>query len=137
MPVWSNLLQRTALVHLVLGSLVGALLLAARGTGVELPYGPLMALHGEVLLIGWLLQFTMGVAYWMLPKHASGSPRGATGPIAAAWLLLNAGVWTAGLGMALEGPAAVVTAGRLAEAGSLVLFASNAWPRIKPFGVGR
>lgn len=137
MPFWSMLFQRTALIHLGLGALLGALLLAARGTGTALPWGPLMALHGELLLFGWLLQFVIGVAFWMLPKHASGPARGPAGPIAAAWLLLNAGVWTAGLALALDGPVGLVAGGRLAEAGALALFATNAWPRIKPFGVGR
>jgi len=137
MPVWSTRLQRTALIHLVTGATLGAWLLAARGTGLTLPYGRLMAAHGELLLVGWLLQFTMGVAYWMLPKHAAGDSRGANGPIAAAWLLLNGGVLMAVVGQTIHGTTGIVAAGRLAEAGALAAFAANAWPRIKPFGAGR
>lgn len=137
MPVWSMRLQRSALIHLVTGATLGAWLLAARGTGLTLPYGRLMAAHGELLLVGWLLQFTMGVAYWMLPKHAAGDSRGAAGPIAAAWLLLNGGVLLAVVGQTIDGATGIVAAGRLAEAGALAAFAANAWPRIKPFGAGR
>ncbi len=137
MPVWSMRLQRSALIHLVAGATLGAVLLAARGTGLVLPYGRLMAAHGELLLVGWLLQFTMGVAYWMLPKHAAGDSRGTTGPIATAWLLLNGGVLMAVVGQAMEGPPGMVAAGRFVEAGALAAFAANVWPRIKPFGAGR
>ena len=92
MPAWSVRLIRGALVYLVAGAMIGAMLLSATARGVTVPVGPARALHAELLLFGWLVQFTMGVAYWMLPKHATGPGRGPVGPIVAAWLLLNAGV---------------------------------------------
>ena len=137
MPPASARLQRTALLYLVVGIAIGATLLAAKGLGFTLPYVPLMLLHAELLLVGWLLQFTMGVAHWMLPKHAAGPERGPEGPVTAAWLLLNAGVWLAGLGPVMAWPAVVGGAGRAAEVGAVLAFAINAVPRIKPFGVGR
>jgi len=136
-PPFSSRLQRTALCYLILGLALGALLLAVKGLGWPFPYGRLMLLHAELLLVGWLLQFTMGVAHWMLPKHASGPERGPDAPIAAAWLLLNVGVWLAGLGPVLGWPAAVVGAGRGAEAAAVLAFVVNAAPRIKAFGTGR
>lgn len=129
MPAWSVRLQRTALLHLVAGFGVGALLLASRGLGVAVPWSLWLPVHVEFLLIGWMLQFTMGVAYWMLPKHADGPERGRDGPIQAAWLLLNTGVWLVILGQG--------AAGRLLELGAVAAFALNAWPRVKPFGAGR
>lgn len=137
MPVWSARLQRTALAHLVAGFGIGAVLLAGTGLGLPVAYRPLLALHAELLLVGWMLQFTMGVAYWMLPKHASGPARGPAGFVVTAWVLLNAGVLVAGLGLALGASAGLVTLGRVAELGAVVAFAANAWPRIKPFGAGR
>lgn len=137
MPVWSVRFQHTALLYLLAGFGTGAVLLASRGLGMALPWGVWLAVHVEFLLIGWMLQFTMGVAHWMLPKHASGPERGGERPVRAAWFLLNTGVWLAVLGQVLAGQAALVAAGRLMEFGAVLAFAVNAWPRIKPFGVGR
>jgi heme/copper-type cytochrome/quinol oxidase subunit 1 len=137
MPAWSVRLIRGALVYLVAGAMIGAMLLSAAARGVAVPVGPARALHAELLLFGWLVQFTMGVAYWMMPKHATGPERGPVAPIVAAWLLLNAGVWLAGLGQALLWPDPVVIAGRAAEAGAVLAFAVNLVPRVKAFGAGR
>jgi heme/copper-type cytochrome/quinol oxidase subunit 1 len=97
------------------------------------PYAEALALHLDVMLFGWMTQFTMGTAYWMLPKHAAGAERGPDAPIMAAWVLLNAGVIAAAVG----GPGSWAQAGRLAELAAVLAFATNAVPRIKPFGSGR
>ena len=133
MPPWSVRFQRAAFAWLLIGSGVGTLMLASRGLGWTVPYAEALALHLDVMLFGWMTQFTMGTAYWMLPKHAAGAERGPNAPIVAAWVLLNLGVAAAGLG----GSPALVLAGRLAEFAAVVAFATNAVPRIKPFGSGR
>lgn len=132
MPAWSVRFQRAALAWLVLGSGAGALMLASRGLGWPIPWAASYAFHADVMLFGWLTQFTMGTAYWMLPKHAAGPERGPTPPIATAWVLLNVGVLAAALGTAQW-----VAVGRVAEFAAVVAFARNAVPRIKAFGVGR
>jgi len=132
-PAWTVRLQRTAFAWLLIGSGAGALMLASRGFGWRVPWAEALALHIDVMLFGWMTQFTMGTAYWMLPKHAAGAERGPDTPIMAAWVLLNLGVAAAGLG----GSAALVVAGRIAEFAAVVAFALNAFPRIKPFGAGR
>lgn len=137
MPPWSVRLQRTAFGWLIAGFAVGALLLGAKGLGGPLPRVRWLALHRELLLAGWLLQFTMGVAYWMLPKHAAGDERGPTAPIIAAYVLLNGGMLIAGLGQLFQAASSMVATGRLMEFAAVVAFARNAVPRIKPFGAGR
>jgi hypothetical protein len=125
--------QRTAFAWLLIGSGSGALILGARGLGWSVPYADALALHMDMMLFGWMTQFTMGTAYWILPKHATGPERGHNAPITAAWVLLNAGVLAAALGQA--GP--WLLAGRLAQLAAVIAFALNAVPRIKPFGAGR
>jgi heme/copper-type cytochrome/quinol oxidase subunit 1 len=125
--------QRTAFAWLLIGAGAGALMLASRGLGWSLPYPESLALHADVMLFGWLTQFTMGTAYWMLPKHASGLERGPSAPLLAAWVLLNLGVVAAGFGWSPT----LVTMGRVSEFTAVLAFALNAVPRIKPFGAGR
>lgn len=133
MPPWSVRFQRAAFAWLLVGAGAGALMLASRGLGWTFPYGDTMAFHADVMLFGWMTQFTMGTAYWMLPKHATGPERGPGAPMLTAWVLLNLGVAAAGLGRST----ALVTIGRAAEFAAVVAFARNAVPRIKPFGAGR
>jgi hypothetical protein len=83
-----------------------------------------------------MVQLALGVAYWILPKHAHGPVRGPAGPVIAAAVLINLGVLSAGLGGAV-GQDGLTVAGRLAELTAVLLFATNALPRIKEFGRGR
>lgn len=137
MPVWTVRFLRVAFCWLIAGAALGALLLTAKGMGWPLPYGRLLAVHVELLLVGWMLQFALGVAYWMLPRYATSPERGAPGPIAAAFTLLNLGLLSAAIGAASGAQPAVVALGRVAELAAVLAMAANAWPRIKPFGAGR
>lgn len=133
MPKVSVWLVRTALLYLVAGAALGGLLLAAPGTGGS---GWWRA-HAELMLFGWVLQLAIGVAYWILPKHAAGPPRG---PEAlAAWIhpLLNSGVGLCVIAWLALLPTAVLATGRALELAAVAAFAATAWPRVKPFGVGR
>lgn len=132
MPKATVWFVRAALLYLVAGFTLGALMLVNKG----IPYSPLvwrlLPIHMEFLLVGWLVQLAMSVAFWILPRF-----RQERGNVAAAWaafVLLNVGVWLTGLGIALGAPAWAPLAGRLAEVGAAVAFAVHAWPRIKPAG---
>jgi hypothetical protein len=133
MPLWSVRLQRAAFAWLLAGFGVGAVLLASKGYGWVTPRSVLLGFHVEALLVGWLLQFTMGVAFWMLPRHAAGPERGPEPAVALAFTLVNLGTMAVALGTARPA-AGVISLGRLAELAAVVAFGWNAWPRVKPFG---
>jgi len=132
-PRISRWLVRTALLYLVAGTALGGLLLAVPGVGAV---GWWRA-HAELMLFGWLLQLAMGVAYWILPKHAAGPPRGPEALAAGIHPLLNAGIATSAIAWLAMLPAGVLAAGRICELSAVVLFAVVVWPRVKPFGIGR
>lgn len=134
MPSLSVLLVRTALVWLAAAAALGALLLAGKGTPMPAWVFRLFPLHAEAMLVGWMVQLAMGVAYWILPKYPRLPERGPEAPIWAAWLLLNGGVLLAGLGRSLGAGDAAVMAGRGAELLAALAFAAAAWPRVKAFG---
>ena len=137
MPLPTIWLLRAALVHLLIGTALGALLLVTKADlGMPHWVARTWPLHGEMMLLGWMVQLAMGVAYWILPKHAQQPVRGRAAPVIAAALLINAGVIGAGLGPAM-GRTDLAVAGRVAELAAVLLFAGNAWPRIKEFGRGR
>jgi hypothetical protein len=138
MPRLSVWMVRAALVHLVAGFALGALLLASRAMalapGVTAHARPL---HIELLLLGWLVNLGFGVGYWILPGRADGSGRDADLQVGAAFALLNGGVLLAGFGQALAAPGMVPLIGRVAEAAAAALFAAHAWRRVRPYGAAR
>lgn len=134
MPPVTAVLVRASLVYLVAGAAVGTLLMAAKA-GYQLPAVVARAwpLHAEMLLFGWMVQLALGVAYWILPKHAAAPVRGPVWPVVLAAVFLNLGVAGAALG-SVVGHAGLAAGGRVAELAAVVLFAVNAVPRIKRFG---
>jgi len=128
------LLVRTALCWLAAGATMGALLLSAKAVPLPASVYRLFSLHAEALLVGWMVQLAMGVAWWILPKYPKLPERGPAAPIWAAWVLLNAGVLLAGVGRSVGAADGVVMAGRIAELSAAAAFAAAAWPRGKSFG---
>lgn len=135
MPLWSSRFIRTALGNLLLGFLLGAIVLAGKG-GLPVAGGLLWLwpAHAELVMIGWTAQLVIGVAYWILPRYPVQPERGHVAPVAVAFVLLNAGVWSVVVAVLPGVPAAFAVIGRCAEALALGLFVIHAWPRVKAFG---
>lgn len=125
MPLASRLFLRLALGHLVIGSTLGAWLLAAKSGWPSIVPGLLRPAHVEMLLVGWLLNLIMGTAYWILPRHATGPARGHAGPVVFALVSVNAGVIAAGYGGWFIG-------GRALEGLGAAAFVLHAWSRVRP-----
>ena len=92
MPRLSCWFIRASLAYLVTGFTLGALMLTLKAVVRYEGVGLLMTPHVEFLLIGWTVQLTMGVAFWILPRFEGGTSRGAVGYAWLAFVLLNAGV---------------------------------------------
>ncbi len=135
MPPLSVWLIRGAICSLLVGSALGAWLLAGEPlTGATHP--ALRDAHFTLMLFGWLLPFVLGTAHWMLPRHAGGEPRGSRGVIR-----LAAAAYAAGVAIRLGGG---IGAGEMwVPVGTALLLSGTAgfitlfWTRIKPFGAGR
>ena len=92
MPRLSVWFVHIAFIHLFLGLTLGGLLLANKG----FPFAPwawsLLPAHMEFLLLCWMAQLAMGVAFWILPRLKSGSPRGRVNLAWGALVLINTGI---------------------------------------------
>ena len=66
MPITSRSFVRASVVYLCLGAVIGALLLINR-TVQEPAIAVLRASHVHMLIVGWLTQFIVGVAWWLFP----------------------------------------------------------------------
>jgi cbb3-type cytochrome oxidase subunit 1 len=130
MPKLSVFLIRAALMALVAGAALGAVLLGVPGMPGVARWRPL---HAELLLMGWTAQLAFGVAYWILPRFRSGAERGRDWLAWSTFLLINLGMVLAGTGRSIAGWEAAALAGRWAEGVAAVTFAAHAWGRVRPF----
>lgn len=132
MPRLSAWMVRLSLVSLALGALAGGVLLA--GVPVSAPHGAaLRQAHLDLMLFGWLVQFVLGVAYWMLPRYATKPERGSPGLAWGAFALFQGGLALAVVGRALAPPGIAPGVGRLLLAGATFVFLGLLWGRVKPF----
>jgi hypothetical protein len=142
MPRLSQLMIRTALIWLAIGSTIGGLLLLNKGIPLLPWLWVLRFTHVHLLLVGWMVQVACGVAFWILPRlDASGS----RGNQRLAWLCyaaLNTGVVLAALHdpLAMAGGESVILRAMPVLAGVLYIaaigaFVAHAAPRIVSFRV--
>src|SRR5690348_14632645 len=64
-PRVSMWLVRAALVYLLLGFTLGAVMLAGKALGHSAWIAGWIPIHVELVLVGWMLQLAMGVALWI------------------------------------------------------------------------
>jgi len=132
MPRLSVWFIKASLLYLATGFTLGALMLINKGVRLYPLFWRLLPAHIEVLLVGWIAQLAMGMAFWILPRFQSS--RGNVRPAWAAFWLLNSGLLLVALGALAGAPPWTMLAGRLVEVAAVVAFALNAWPRVKPIG---
>ena len=122
MPAISVWLLRLSLVSLLAGGAAGGWLLSHEPwSSTWLPR--LRAAHVHLMLFGWLIPFVMGTAYWILPRHTSGEPRGSPQLATIAASLIGAGTILGATG-ALANSALLQRIGTVAVVAGAGLFVS-------------
>ena len=130
MPRLSRWMIRAALLYLWAGATIGALLLAHKGVPLHPALWRWLPVHIEFLLIGWVAQLVMGVAFWILPRFWA-KPRRPRARLAyLAFGLLNAGIGLTVVYALGVGARPYLLAGRIAEISAVLLFAGHAWGRV-------
>ncbi|MDQ4078304.1 MAG: hypothetical protein M3220_18915 [Chloroflexota bacterium] len=138
MPRLSVWMIRSSFLHLALGILLGSAILWQKGPGGLPAAWGWLPFHIHLVLVGWMIQLALGVAYWILPRFTYRNEhervaqrRGREGLAWASFLLLNVSTLlalTSRLGW-LWSPR--VSGLLVALAGAA--FAIHLWPRVKPF----
>jgi hypothetical protein len=147
---------KVSIVYLALGTVLGAILLINRWLPLGTAVVALRVSHSHFLVLGWLTQFIIGVAWWLFPPLAIGLRDGAPLPVrrgqrqrgseALFWVALaclNAGIllraafeplhsWTK---LDLFGTFAGMSGIFLLAAA--VLFVVNLWGRVRELGRAR
>jgi hypothetical protein len=125
---------RAALLHLVAGAAIGALMLSAKGIRALAGALALLPAHQELLLVGWMVQLVLGVGFWILPRLPGRAREADARSAALVALLLNLGVLAAAVGDVATWNA-ITVAGRAAELLAVLLFLRIAWPRVRRYGM--
>lgn len=88
----SRWMIRCALLYLLIGFTIGAIMLISKAYPTYSQVWMLLPVHIEMLIFGFIIQFTMGTAYWILPRFLEGEPRGNVFWSRSMVGLLNAGI---------------------------------------------
>jgi hypothetical protein len=134
MPTLSRYFVRSALIYLGIGFTLGAFILSAKAGFVDARLWAWLPMHMVILIDGWLIQLTMGVGYWILPR-IQGSDRGRSFWAWASFALFQLGLaltlltlstlWFPAI-QSLFAPAVIL------QTVGVVFFAIHAYPRIHP-----
>jgi hypothetical protein len=147
MPTTSRLYIKASIVYLGLGALLGVLLLIQRWIPLGSAISYLRPVHIEFLIVGWVTQLILGVAWWFFPPLAIGQrdrdqwrgqvQRGRERLFWVTFALLNAGVLFYALGEPLytwTGSglfSGLVALSGLCLLGAAVTFVINMWGRVR------
>jgi hypothetical protein len=133
MPRLSAIFVRTSLIWLALGATLGGAILWSKAAPIPWAWQFLTA-HIHLLTWGWLLQLTLGVAYWILPRFGADRPRAWLA--IAAYVLLNAALLLtiAASLLPIAWPGVLVSALQLL---ALLAFALHALPRVRRSAYGK
>lgn len=141
MPPIARSFIKAAFVYFVAAFVLGALMMLDRWLGFSrwLKVVYLSQLH--LLVVGWITQLAIGVAYWMFPRlrrEQDTRPRGSDRLAWSVFICLNVGILLRFLfePFYLMGPepwlAAVMALSGMLQAVAAVGFGFLIWPRIRP-----
>lgn len=130
MPKVSIWMIRMSFLYLAFGISIGALLLISKSLQITSFAWNLLPIHIEFLIIGWIIQFTLGTAYWILPRYLKTKDRGKTLPAIMMVILLNAGILLMVISEAFPNYPSWGMIGRSFQLLAVVLFIKLHWQRI-------
>lgn len=76
MPKQSRWLLRLSLIYLLTGAVIGTGMLVQKAFPYNGAIWALRPVHIQLLIWGFIIQFTLGTAYYILPRYITGSSRG-------------------------------------------------------------
>jgi hypothetical protein len=153
MPITSRAFIKASIVYLCIGAVLGALLFVHRWYPLGAAVAPLRVTHIQMLIVGWLTQLILGVAWWLFPPLKIGLRPGQTKPVRrgqqqrgseplfwVTFVCLNLGILLRGLGEPLYSWTGLDLFVALSGFSGLFLlvaavsFVANMWGRIRALG---
>jgi len=120
---------KASMLYMFAGFVIGALILISKVYPEYSSVWSLLLIHIEVSIFGWVIQFTMGTAYWILPRYLKTKSRGNPKLALAMVGMLNLGILL-NLASYIEMVSSSATIlGRIFEIGAVILFVFLHWNR--------
>ncbi len=135
MPTVSRWMIRISLIYFVLSAAIGMCLLLNKAYPFYPEIWKFLPIHIELMIFGWLIQFTLGTAYWILPRFLKNKARGNLGMAITIPILLNGGIWLVVLSSSIFNINSLAKIGRILELLSVVVFITLHWKRIVSYNV--
>lgn len=130
MPFVSRLMIRCSFIYLVVAMVLGAIMLIHKAWPLHPAVWQLLPLHIETAIFGWIIQFTLGTGYWMLPRFLKGPHRGSPRLAYLMIIALNIGILLTLSNSLFQTRMPLMIFGRLLELLAVILFISLHWNRI-------
>lgn len=102
MPWISIWMIRLSLIYLMITFLTGSILLLNKVFSFHPGLWALLPLHIEAAMLGWIMQFVLGTAYWMFPRFLQGPIRGSQKAACYMFITVNAGILFSAFSMGNE-----------------------------------
>lgn len=135
MPFVSRLMIKLSLACLMTGLLFGTLLLINKAWLIHPAMWLLFPAHVELMLFGWIVQFTLGVAYWILPRFLESNGRGSKFLALLMAISWNVGMWLV-IASYYSTTGYMALTGRFLEVLAVILFVVLHWKRIVTYNRG-
>ncbi len=130
MPTITRYFIKAAMLYFVGGLLTGFLISARTVLNLPAVLTAMSPTYLHMLVMGWITQLIIGIAYWMFPKFSKESPRGDENIGWIIWWLLNVGLLLRVIGEPLHiGWMLPISA--LMQLFAVWLFIIVIWPRVK------
>ena len=104
-------------------------MLASKAYPAYTAFWRLLPVHIEMLIFGFIIQFTMGTAYWILPRYLETADRGSLLLAGSMVGLFNIGIVINMASYLQYLPRAAILWGRSFEAAAVILFIWLHWNR--------
>ncbi len=134
MPPLSRFTLRVAVVYLIAGATLGSLALIGKAIPAYSQWIGFFPLHIVWMVIGGFVQFTLGTAFWILPKFSDRpSFYGNVPAMVLSIVAINGGIFVYTLNFVFSPGGEVALAARLLWLMGAIGAGIHLLPRIKPF----
>lgn len=130
MPGVTRWMIRCSLIYFLAGAGIGMAMLINKAVPLFPKIWLLLPIHIEFMIFGWVIQFTLGTAHWILPRFLSSKSRGNPKLAVLIVVLLNGGILLVILAGSVSSLPELALWGRILESFSVMLFTGLHWKRI-------
>ena len=130
MPGVSRWMIRLSLIYFLSSAAIGMGMLINKACPLFPEIWLLLPVHIEFMLFGWVIQFVLGTAYWILPRFLETKGRGNPKPAILTPVLFNAGILLETLSFSGDGLHNFALTGRILEGLTVLVFISLHWKRV-------